>query len=705
MMPTLESQVGDIVRLFRTGLGRNPETAAIASFLTLLEQGATFYDLAHAVAGSPEFRQRHGLADACTRDFARFLYLHGLGRLPDPSGEETVLSTSCRGDALEMVAGSTEARGAADVLELLFPDGLPLRNDLAYRLWAGRHGMSSRKDRQAISRAIDHDMPRRQPFCLLLLAQGDRVDLLVETVASLEGQIYPDWVLWIVHAADAPAAVRSTITTLAQRVPGVFTVEVPGQQGQGERWEDAIEASEGEFCAFLYPGDRLASDALYHFAAEITAHPYADLVYCDEDILDGNGERSDPHFKPGWSRDLLYAGDFMGQLAMFRRERALLVGGIRHDSGEYALYELALRITEGLPPANVRHISRVLYHRGRGPGREPGFPRIRATFQHPSILATVKRHLSETHPEIEIRSTYVGGGVWPRIIYPLPENLPTVSVIIPTRDQGKMLETCVRGILHETDYPPIEILIADNESRDVETFEILRRLARDPRTQVVRQPGPFNWSAINNRMAAQARGSLLLFLNNDIEILDRTWLGELVRQVLQPDVGIVGARLFYRDGSIQHAGIAMTPTGPRHVLRSARDDDPGYMGQIVLARDLTAVAGACMLVRREVFDALSGFDESFPLTCNDVDFCLRARNAGYRVVWTPHAVLTHVDGGTRGHDGTAEQIIRTCMDNGRLLERWDDVTANDPYLNDNLVVTDYHLLLAVPGRPSLTKHG
>ena len=616
-----------------------------------------------------------------------------------------MLRAPSRGDALEMIAGSAEARGRIDLLDLLFPDGVPLQNDLAYRLWLQRHGTLSREERRAISRAIDRDMPRPRPFCLLLLAQDDRADLLVETAASLECQIHPGWTLRIVHAADAPAGVRAAIMALVRRVPGICATEVPGHLSQGERWQRAIDLSEGEFCAFLHPGDRLAPDALYRFAAEIAVHPHADLLYCDEDTLDGDGVRSDPLLKPGWHRDLLHAGDVTGQLAMFRRERALGVGGVRHDGGEFARYELMLRITEGLAPARVRHISRILYHRGRAPGREARFPRMRATVRHPSLLGVVERHLAEARPGTELRSVHIGGALWPRVVYPLPEDLPAVCVIIPTRDGGAMLETCVRGILGATSYPEIRVLIADNESRDVETFETLRRLARDPRVEVVRQPGPFNWSAINNKMAARARGGLLLFLNNDIEILDRDWLTELVRQVLQPDVGVVGARLFYRDGSIQHAGIAMTPTGARHILRSARDDESGYMGQIVLARDVTAVAGACMMVRRTVFDALGGFDECFPLTCNDVDFCLRARKAGHRVVWTPHAVLTHLDGGTRGQDRTAEQIVRTCLDNGRLLERWEQIEAGDPYLNANLMVTDHHLLLATSGRASAARGG
>ena len=693
-MSTIEHRIGDIVVLFRGALGRNPERAAIESFLHLLEHGSTFHDIAHAIAGSQEFRLRHGEADVCTPEFLRFLHQGALGRAPRAEEATRLRRAASRGEALETVAGSSEARKRVDALDLLYPEGVPLGDDLAYRMWLRRYGLLTPRTRRAISRVIDRRMPQRPGFDLMMLAGHDRVDLLAETVASLEAQLYPEWSLHVVLDDAAPPRVAKAVETIAQRVPGISVHRVEAALSMGERWQWALDRCRAAFCAFLYPGDHLAPDALFRFASEIVAQPETDLLYCDEDRLDSDGERADPRFKPAWSRDMLYAGDVVGQLAVFRRERAMRVGGVRNDGGEFARYDLLLRVCEGLPSGAVRHVARILYHRGRGPGREIGFPQMRATPHHPAMLKTIERHLAEARGDVILDSVYMGGAVWPRILYPLPEPVPLVSIVIPVRDHADMLETCVRGILTATDYERIEVLIVDNDSRRVDTRETLRRLMRDPRVRVLDSPGPFNWSALNNAAAARCGGALLLFMNNDIEIIRPDWLRELVCQIAQPDVGIAGARLFYVDGSIQHAGIAMTPTGARHVLRSARADESGYMGQIVLARDVTAVTGACMMVRAEVFAALGGFEESFPLTCNDVEFCLRARRAGYRVVWTPHSMLTHVDGGTRGRDVTAEQIVQTCLDNGRLLDYWDEPDGVDPYVNANLKVGDHHLFLA-----------
>ncbi|NHN86602.1 glycosyltransferase [Acetobacter musti] len=695
-MSKFENHVSDIVRLFRAGLGRNPEVTAVDHFLELIAGGATFHDLAHAIAGSQEFRNLHGSSDICNPAYAAFLYRHCLNREPDPLGEANILRAPNRGAALEIVAGSEEAKKVTDLLEVLYPDGASPSDNLAYRLWLRRYGILTHRKRLAISLWIDREMAVRPTISLFMLAPENRVDLLLETVASLEQQIYPEWTLQIACTDDIPAGVIDSIVQVTRRVAGISIVMMSGALSYGERWQRLLEVSDGDFCAFLYPGDRLSLEAFYSFAAEIVANPDCDLIYCDEDKLDARGERSSPRFKSAWSRELCYAGDFIGQLAVFRRERALLVGGIRHDSGDLARYDLMLRLCENLEAVRIRHISKVLYHRSRRPGREEGFPKTRATLQHPSVLGTVRRHLAETHPEIKLESAYLGGAVWPHIVYPLPENPPCVSIVIPTKDNADMLERCVSGLLTETSYVSIEILIADNGSCKVETLDTLRRLSRDTRVTVFRMPGPFNWSAINNDLATRTRSKLLLFLNDDVEIMESGWLDEMVRQVLQPGVGVVGARLFYRDGSIQHAGIALTPQGARHILRSARAEDSGYMGVIALARDLLAVTGACMMVRREAFDQVEGFDETFPLTCNDVDFCLRARQAGWRVVWTPHAFLMHVDGATRGPDHSASQILQSCVDDGRLLDRWARFNKTDPYINANLMVTDHHLLLRTP---------
>ncbi|EHH68892.1 glycosyltransferase [Gluconobacter morbifer] len=696
-MPFSTESAADIVRLFRTGLGRRPEPAALAHFAALMEDGATFHDMAHIIAGSPEFRQLHGGEDVCDARYVSFLYQNGLDRTPDPQGEANLMAAPNRGDALVIVAGSDEARARTDLYALLYPEGAPPQDDMAYKAWLLRYDRLSPTDQLAIGRHIDREMSTRPTFSLMVQVRDHRLDLLEETVASLEAQIYPNWTLIVVYPENLRPGVRTHLREIVKRVPGLVGVEVPSHQGVEDRWRRALDAATGDFCAFLEPGDQLSRTALYEFAVAIVRQPDLVLLYCDEDRLGSDGQRCHPSFKTGWNRDLAYAGDVIGQLAMFRRERIVAVGGIREDAGSFARYDLLLRVTEDVPAACIHHLPRLLFHRGRTPGLPLMFPLVRATRQHPEMRRVVLRHLRESHPDFVFEDVYIGGNVWPRIVYPM-DKTPLVSIIIPTRDKFRLLERCVSSLLTLTGYQNFEVLIADNGSTNPEMLDLLRRLGRDPRLTVQRLATPFNWSALNNRMVRQAKGDMLLFLNDDTEILEEGWLTEMVSLAQQSGVGVVGARLSYPDGTLQHGGMVLTERGPKHILRSAAEDDPGYLGQLVLTRDLMAVTGACMLVPRPVFDQAGGFDETFPLTCNDVDFCLRVRKEGLRVVWTPHATLMHVDGGTRGRDGTARNLFNACVDVGRLLERWEKVMLNDPFLNANLEATDYALRLATPPR-------
>ncbi len=665
--------------------------------MTMLRQGGGVIELARAVAESEEFHTLHGKEECCDEAYLGRLFRNGLGRDPDALALAMLREVDSRAELLATVADSNEARERVDLLKDLFPDGPSPSDALAYSLWVQRYGLLDEHDLLAISRQIEviSEAPR---ISLLMTADNVRPDLLFETVSTLDEQLYPYWDLFVAFPDDLPISVRHKLQAAAAHVPGIVLVEAPHDAGPGDLLQAALARAEAPFVAFLESGDRLASTALYEIALALNNAPHLDLLYTDEDSLDEAGERFSPLFKSDWSPDMLLAGDVIGQLAVIRRSRIHAVGGIREDSGSYARYDLLLRVTQGLHAGAVAHLPSVLYHRGRKPGRPLPFPRSRNTSVHPDVVRTVTRHLKETTGATRVSDVYIGGDVWPRVIFPLPEPLPRVSVLIPTRDQPELLCACVAGILERTAYADIEVIIADNGRRSSAALQLLRRLSRDPRVQVETIDAPFNWSALNNRLAARATGNVLLLMNDDVEVIGSDWLDEMVRQLARPGVGIAGARLLYRDGSLQHGGIVLDETGATHVLRSAREEEPGYMGQLVLTRDLSAVTGACLAVRRDVFEAIGGADESFPHTCNDIELCLRARALGYRVVWTPHALLTHVDGASRGPDHSIERLTRSWRDLGRMHARWPEAVDADPFLNANLAATDHHLLLATPPR-------
>lgn len=696
----MSAHAGLIARVFRTGLGRPPDGFALESFGAMLRDGAGLIGVARAVAGSAEFSAVHGPEEVCSVPFVTTLFHNAFDRDPDIQGLATITALGSRAEALAIVAGSDEARDTIKLLAELYPDGATPTDALGYPLWVEQREALEEEDRVAIGRQIDA-MAAAPRFSLLMIAAFTRPDLLEETVRSLSTQLYPKWELCIACAHNLPRMVRSTIARIAATFPGVRLVDAGPESGIGDLWRTALEAAGGDVVAFLDAGDRLAETALYEMAAALGRAPGLDLLYSDEDSIAEDGARSEPLFKPGWSPDALLTGDVVGQLAVMRRARVLAVGGIRADAGGQARYDLLLRLAHGLPASAIAHVPDVLFHRGRQPGRKLPFPRSRATTSHPEVVHVVARHLRETGRAVEVADVYIGGDVWPRVRYPRPADLPRVSVLIPTCDQPELLAACVSGLLERTAYPDIEILIADNGSETAAALELFRRLARDSRVRVETIDMPFNWSALNNRLAALATGDILVLMNDDVAVIEPDWLDEIVRQISRDEVGIVGARLLYPDGTLQHGGMVLSEMAATHVLRSAREEEPGYLGQLALTRDLSAVTGACLAIRRTLFAELGGADESFDHTCNDVDLCLRARAAGSRVVWTPHAVLSHVDGATRGHDKTMEQLTRFWHDLSRLHERWGEAMDFDPFLNANLVATDHNLVLAAEPRRKL----
>jgi GT2 family glycosyltransferase len=267
-------------------------------------------------------------------------------------------------------------------------------------------------------------------------------------------------------------------------------------------------------------------------------------------------------------------------------------------------------------------------------------------------------------------------------------------VLIPTRDRAELLERCIDGLLNRTDYPALEIIVLDNDSREESTRQVL---AKYP-VRVLPCPGMFNWASMNNAGAKAATGEILLFLNNDTDVIDPRWLRELAIHAVRPEVGAVGAKLLFADGTVQHAGIWMGPSGYlRHFLRLSDRRDEGYLGQLSLTRNLSAVTGACLAIRRELFLELGGFDESFPVSYNDLDLCLRLGQRGYRIVWTPHAELLHLESASRG--SSAWRWRKEEADHQRFTARWQEALEHDPFFNPNLdLIGEEKLALAFPPR-------
>jgi O-antigen biosynthesis protein len=456
------------------------------------------------------------------------------------------------------------------------------------------------------------------------------------------------------------AAVLSSLVQTDRRVHSVG-----GGDSRETALNDAIALAEGEFVFLLGVRDATASDCFAMFAEALADSDDVDVVYADEDHIDQEGERSSPILKPAWSPDLLLSTDYLGRAVAYRRSLVKELGGFRPGFGIAAEHDLALRVTERA--RRIVHLPGIAYHR-----RSDGAT-YRSTTEPGSARAIADALKRRGEPSAIIEEGPVRG--FRNVRHPITRS-PLISIVIPFRDEPGLLATCAASIRANPGYARFELVLVDNDSELPETFALIDRLLEQPAVRLVQAPGPFNWSAINNQAVRECNGEMLLFMNNDIEARKPRWLDALVSHAIRPEVGAVGARLLYPDGSIQHAGVVVGLGGlAAHVMRGLPGDKPGYLGMAVMTRNATAVTGACMLTRRDLFESLGGFDETLPASFNDVHYCLSLVAAGYLIVYSPLCELVHHESRTRGH---IEEAIAVRM----ILDRWGEMIAEgDPYHN------------------------
>ena len=544
----------------------------------------------------------------------------------------------------------------------------------SYRAWVRRHDTLTAADRDAIASHVAR-LPQRLLSLLMAVRPADLADLAA-AAASLRRQLYPHWELCLA-AADAATAEAAQAIAAADPRRRIRVVLAPT--------DDLLALAQGAFVAVLPADAQLAPQALYEVAAALSAAPDTELLYTDEDRLDPQGRRRAPLFKTDWSADLLLGRDMPGDLAVMRTEALRRAGGVGDPA---ARHDRALRLAEVIAPARIRHIAAVLVHR-----RAPDGPAS-------ADAAAVTRALARRGMAgVRVMANPLLPGSL-RVCHPLAQPAPLVSVIVPTRDRAGLLARCAEGVLHRTDYPNLEFLIADNGSTEPQTAALFAHLAEDTRVRVLPLPGPFNYAHLNNAAAAAARGEVLLLLNNDVDVIDPGWLAELVAHAVRRDVGAVGARLLFADGRLQHGGVALGVSGVAgHLELLAPRDAPGYDGRLALVRDVAAVTGACLAIRREVFAAVGGFDAAnLAVAYNDVDLCLRVRERGWRVVWTPFAELYHLESASRPSDLAPEQQARYLREVAYMHRRWGARLQADPFYGPNFSLRDGHYFLAAPRR-------
>ncbi|WP_122314816.1 glycosyltransferase [Pseudomonas cichorii] len=571
-------------------------------------------------------------------------------------------------------------------------DATPDRHD--YAAWIKQYDTLDEHDRQNIARRIaSWENP---PLISVIMPVFDPpLDLLREALDSVRNQLYPHWELCIADDASSNPAVQEFLKQVQQQSPQIKVIFRRTNGHISEASNSALEIAQGQYIALMDNDDLLPEHALYWVARKIIEHPDAGILYSDEDKIDRHGQRSAPYFKPDWNEFLFRSQNMISHLGVYRRDLVEQVGRFRVSFEGSQDYDLALRCSEKLSADQIIHISRVLYHwrihagsTAMAPGEKPyaALAGVKALDEH--LKRTARQGWTELLPM----------GMY-RVHYPLPQPEPLVSLIIPTRNAGSLVKQCIDSIQNLTTYRAYEIIVVDNGSDDPESLAYFEWLREQAGISVLRDDGPFNYSALNNQAVKLARGELIGLINNDIEVITPEWLEEMVALALQPNVGAVGARLWYPDERLQHGGVILGVGGiAAHSHKFLSRYEYGYFGRAVLIQEFSAVTAACLVIRKSLFEQVDGLDEkNLKVAFNDVDFCLRIREAGYVNVWTPFAELYHHESATRGFEDSPEKQQRFSQEIGYMLERWPNIRADYAY-NPNLTLGHEDFGLAWPPR-------
>jgi GT2 family glycosyltransferase len=508
---------------------------------------------------------------------------------------------------------------------------------------------------------------------------------LRKAIESVLNQVYDNWELCIADGGSTKPHVRKVLEEYARKDERIKVKFLPKNLGIAGNSNEALKLASGEFVAFLDHDDELAPFALYEVVKLLNERPDLDFIYSDEDKIDEKGRRMDPFFKPDYNPDMFLSVNYLCHLSVIRKSLVKKVGGFRLGYDGSQDYDLFLRVLEHTD--KIVHIPKILYH-----WRMIETSTAASTSAKLYAYEAAKKALADAMKRrgIEIEGVY--DGLWLgsyRVKYKIKGN-PKVSIIIPTKDKVDVLKRCIESILNKTTYQNYEIIIVDNNSQEERTFEYYKTIRDNPKIRILEYNKPFNFAKINNYAVSKVDSEFILFLNNDTEIITPEWLSAMLEHAQRREVGAVGAKLLYPNNTIQHAGVILgLGAGPQRVAGHSHkylpDNLPGYYYRPHIVQNLSAVTAACMLTKKSLFEEVGGFDEiNLPIAFNDVDYCLKLREKGYLIVYTPYAVLYHHESISRGYEDTPEKQARFMREVEYMRKKWGDVLDTDPYYNPNL---------------------
>ena len=521
-------------------------------------------------------------------------------------------------------------------------------------------------------------------FSVILPVYNIAPKWLKKAIESVREQIYTNWELCIVDDASPNSQCRDLLRDyqkLDQRIKVVFLEKNQHISGASN---EALKVATGEFIALLDHDDEFAPHALFEVAKLLNKHPDADMIYSDEDHINLQGKRVNPHFKPDWSPDLFLSQMYTCHLGCYRRKLIKKIHGFRKGYEGSQDYDLVLRVMARTD--KIFHIPKILYHWRMVPTSVAGNPSAK-NYADEAALKGINDYLIVNNIDAKAQKGLFKFSY--KVNYAILDH-PFVTIIIPIRDQVDYLKRLINSILHKTHYKFYQILIVNNQSEKETTLQYFKELGNESRIKVLDYPFPFNYSAINNFAAKQAGGDIFLFLNNDMEVVNKDWLDQMVQHAQRAEIGVVGARLHYPDNDgIQHAGIIIGIGGyAGHAHKRIPSNSPGYFGRVQLIQNFSAVTGACLMTRKDVFFDVGGFNENeLKVAANDVDYCLRVREKGLRIIYTPYSELIHYESISRGYEDTPEKMERFNKEKEYFAKQWANIlNSGDPYYNPNLTL-------------------
>lgn len=516
---------------------------------------------------------------------------------------------------------------------------------LGYHAWYQRYYYLTDKDRRAI---LQHILQFRvQPTISIVMYVSDgNQEVLPDVLKSVKEQLYSRWNLTVVYDKAESKTLNMFLEECQKSDKRISLQSQEGTEKYETIREKLLLSLDGEFVTFMDQELLLESHALYLIANQINERPDASIIYCDCDHIDKEGVLSAPFFKPNWNYDYFLGTNYIEDIVIYRISLIHEIFNIRSDENIIHNFELTLNIIEMVPEKTIYHIPYVLCHRIKKDSISDRLDKKVAEEERD----TIKRHFHRIGNHVAEVCTSLHDREIHHIVWPVTDPKPLVSIIIPTRDNIEVLSQCIDSLIHKTDYRHIEIIVVNNDSKRRTTFEYFDKLNRERNIRILEYSREFNYSGICNFAVGHAKRRVICLLNNDVEAIEEHLLYEMVGQALREKVAVVGAKLYYRNNTMQHAGTILGIRGVAgHSHRYAPRASQGYHSRLLTTQDVSSVTAACMVFRREVFEELGGFNEAeLPVAFSDVNFCLRAREAGYSVIWTPHAELYHIEKYTRG---------------------------------------------------------